>query len=186
MRWCAAASPSNPRARSPRHCAHRPAATAPPGRRRRRRARPARPRPARARVRLPLEPLRSARRGENGFLRRSPRPPASPRPTWPSESVSVTTTTSRADSAPRDHAKRHLVGPGLAIDLQLHGMGRALVHRRHAPTSNSKVSPSRCQMTAARRTVKNQVCCSKGLRGLKHDGRSTATAAPCSGSRTDS
>src|SRR5882757_10489125 len=31
------------------------------------------------------------------------------------------------------HAKRHLVSPGLGIDLQLHGMGRALVHRRHAP-----------------------------------------------------
>jgi hypothetical protein len=47
---------------------------------------------------------------------------------------------------------------------------RRLGQRRQSPASNSKVWPSRCQMTALLRTVKNQVCCSKGLCGLKHEG----------------
>src|ERR1700679_1270960 len=42
--------------------------------------------------------------------------------------------------------------------------------RCQLPASNSKVWPSRCQTAALRRTVKNQVCCSKGSCGLKHEG----------------
>ena len=50
---------------------------------------------------------------------------------------------------------------------------------------NSKSLPSRCQVTACGVTVRNHVRSMVGRFGLKASGRSAATHAPASGSRTD-